>query len=276
MKASPRADHPRSEEFHMPSNPADVEGVLLDVELLTKYRMFDRAVATLEEALALAPKNLQLREKVCAIAIEQGLRQKAIEHLLTLSSLYIDAGKLEQANSALLHAKRLNPQLSITSRLHAIREIEAPKPPPPPPPSNAAVAGFAYPNQYRSTPKVMSGDLSSVSLFDVVQVVENSRITGIITINSTNTGGRLYFNDGMIADAETGTIRGVEAFKRFADVQEGTFDVEKSLVEFKQNIKTTSNTSLILDVLRELDEERSTLVEGLEIDLTSGDDARVH
>lgn len=260
----------------MPSNPADVEGVLLDVELLTKYRMFDRAVATLEEALALAPKNLQLREKVCAIAIEQGLRQKAIEHLLTLSSLYIDAGKLEQANSALLHAKRLNPQLSITSRLHAIREIEAPKPPPPPPPSNAAVAGFAYPNQYRSTPKVMSGDLSSVSLFDVVQVVENSRITGIITINSTNTGGRLYFNDGMIADAETGTIRGVEAFKRFADVQEGTFDVEKSLVEFKQNIKTTSNTSLILDVLRELDEERSTLVEGLEIDLTSGDDARVH
>ncbi len=262
----------------MPSNPADVEGVLLDVELLTKYRMFDRAVATLEEALAVAPKNLQLREKLCSIAIEQGLRQKAIEHLLTLSSLYIDAGKLEQANSALLHAKRLNPQLSITSRLHAIREIEAPKPvpAPPPPPSNAAVAGFAYPNQYRGTPKVMTGDLSSISLFDVVQVVENSRITGIITIHSSTSGGRLYFNDGMIADAETTTVRGVEAFKKFADIQEGSFDVEKSLVEFKQNIKTTSNTSLILDVLREIDEERSGMVDGLEIDLSGGEDARVH
>jgi tetratricopeptide (TPR) repeat protein len=235
----------------MSTNLHDVESVLLDVELLVKYRMFDRAVATLEQAVAITPKNIQLREKLCSICMEHGLRQKAIEHLLSLSSLYIEAGQLDRANAVLHHVKRLNPQLSITSRLHALRQAEQRKAQPPPPPQ----PGYAPP--YRHTPKVMTGDLSAVSLFDVVQVMENSRITGVIFINASNVVGRIYFNDGQIADADVQNLRGVDAFRKLADAQDGTFEVEKSAAEFKQNIQTTSNTSLILDILRELDEERS-------------------
>ncbi|HNH85117.1 MAG TPA: hypothetical protein PL157_22310, partial [Acidobacteriota bacterium] len=71
----------------MQPNRPDAEGVILDAELLLKYRMFDRALATLEGALADLPRSIPLREKLCEICVDQGLKEKAIEHLLALSSL---------------------------------------------------------------------------------------------------------------------------------------------------------------------------------------------
>ena len=259
----------------MPTNLADVKEVLVDVELLTKYRMFDRALSLLETAIGVSPKNIELRERACSIAIEQGWRQKAIEHLLSLSSLYIEAGKLEQANSALLNAKRLNPQLSITSRLNALKDIErhprqmgALQPAP----QNLAASSY-YAARGRA---LLSGDLSCFSLFDIIQVIENSRITGFISIQSPGLIGKLYFNDGLIADASTDMLRGIPALKKFAELTSGYFEVEKSAVEYKQNIQTTSNTSLILDILRELDEERSMGENVIEIPLDDAGDAGTH
>lgn len=259
----------------MPTNLADIKEVLVDVELLTKYRMFDRALSLLETAIGVSPKNIELRERACSIAIEQGWRQKAIEHLLSLSSLYIEAGKLEQANSALLNAKRLNPQLSITSRLNALKDIERhPRQMggPVPVPQNLAASSYYAPRGRA----LLSGDLSCFSLFDIIQVIENSRITGFISIQSPGLIGKLYFNDGLIADASTDTLRGVPALKKFADLTCGYFEVEKSAVEYKQNIQTTSNTSLILDILRELDEERSMGENVIEIPLDDAGGAGGH
>lgn len=249
----------------MQPNRPDAEGVILDAELLLKYRMFDRALATLEGALADLPRSIPLREKLCEICVDQGLKEKAIEHLLALSSLYLEGGKLDRANYVLMQAKRLNPQLSITARLNAIKEAENPRPRqmmPQHPQPGLVMPGYAAPipmaGMYgRPSVKVISGDLSSVSLFDVVQVIENSRITGILGLHSPQVVGRIYFNSGQIADADTGNLRGIDAFRKFVDVNEGMFEVEKSAVEFKQNINAMSNTNLILDVLRELDEERS-------------------
>lgn len=260
----------------MPTNLADIKEVMVDVELLTKYRMFDRALSLLETAIGVSPKNLELRERACSIAIEQGWRQKAIEHLLSLSSLYIEAGKLEQANSALLNAKRLNPQLSITSRLNALKDIERHPPrqlgqPQPAPQSLAASSYYAPRNR-----ALLTGDLSCFSLFDIIQIIENSRITGFISIQSPGLVGKLYFNDGLIADASTDLLRGVPALKKFAELSIGYFEVEKSPVEYKQNIQTTSNTSLILDILRELDEERSAGAPPIEINLDDASGAGTH
>ncbi|MGQ9897772.1 MAG: DUF4388 domain-containing protein [Acidobacteriota bacterium] len=258
----------------MPTNLADIKEVMVDVELLTKYRMFDRALSLLETAIGMSPKNIELRERACSIAIEQGWRQKAIEHLLSLSSLYIEAGKLEQANSALLNAKRLNPQLSITSRLNALKDIERhPRQMgTPQPPQNLAASSY-YAVRGRA---LLSGDLSCFSLFDIIQVIENSRITGFISIQSPGLIGKLYFNDGLIADASTDTLRGIPALKKFAELASGYFEVEKSAVEYKQNIQTTSNTSLILDILRELDEERSLGENVVEIPLDDVGGAATH
>lgn len=238
----------------------DPEGAILDAELLLKYRMYDRAVAALEAAILHLPRNISLREKVCEICLEHGYKERAIEHLLALSALYAEDGKFEQAQYVLMQAKRVNPQLRVTARLNALREAERPRPQQPPP--NLMMPGYAnpinIPNLYgRPALKIISGDLSSVSLFDIVQVVENSRITGILYIHAQAITGRIYFNMGQIADADTGQLRGIDAFRKFVDINEGMFEVEKSAAEFKQNINAMSNTNLILDVLRELDEERS-------------------
>jgi len=258
----------------MPTNLADIKEVLVDVDLLTKYRMFDRALALLETAIGVSPKSIELRERACSIAMEQGWRQKAIEHLLSLSSLYIEAGKLEQANSALLNAKRLNPQLSITSRLNALKNTQHQPRQVSPPPPPASLAASSY---YAARGRVLlSGDLSYFSLFDIIQVIENSRITGFISIHSPGVVGKLYFNDGLIADASTDMLRGIPALKKFAELTCGYFEVEKSPVEYKQNIQTTSNTSLILDILRELDEERAGGGNVIEISLDDASGAGDH
>jgi tetratricopeptide (TPR) repeat protein len=223
----------------------DVEGVMLDAELLVKYRFIDRAVFALEQAILLYPKNASLREKLCEICLDHNLPEKAAEQSLALSSLYAEAGDLDRANAVLMQAKGLNPQLSISARMEALKK----------PPQKHETAP-----QARRTAKVLTGDLSSINLFDVIQIIENSRITGILTIESSSANGRIYFNYGQIADAQVEELRSTAAFRRFVDLCDGVFEMEKSPVEFKQNITAPNNTNLILDVLRELDEEKRDMM----------------
>lgn len=224
----------------------DIEGVLLDAELLVKYRFIDRAVSTLEYAIQFFPKNTTLREKLCEICIDNNLLEKAAEHSIALSGIYAENGDLEHANSILMQAKALNPQVSIGAKLEALRRFNNRSQQP-------------EPNPQPQSSKILAGDLSSISLFDVIQIIENSRITGILNIDSDRTVGRIYFNFGQIADAQVEDLRGNAAFRQFCQLDSGTFQMEISLVEFKQNITAPNNTNLILDILREIDEEKRDL-----------------
>ncbi len=223
----------------------DIEGVLLDAELLVKYRFIDRAISTLEYAIQFFPKNITLREKLCEICIDNNLTEKAAEHSIALSGIYAENGDLENANSILMQAKALNPQASIAAKLEALRR-------------SGNRTQQPEPTQSQSS-KILAGDLSSISLFDVIQIIENSRITGILNIDSDKTVGRIYFNFGQIADAQVEDLRGNAAFRQFCQLDCGTFEMERSLVEFKQTITAPNNTNLILDVLREIDEEKRDL-----------------
>src|SRR5262249_25458278 len=147
----------------------DIEGVILDAELLIKYRFIDRAVAALEQAISSFPQSLLLREKLCEICIDNDLIDKAAEQSIALSSLYAEAGALDKANAVLTQAKSCNPQVSIAAKIDALKKAGRP---------DAAAA-----NNDRAS-KVLSGDLASISLFDVIQIIENSRITGILAIQS--------------------------------------------------------------------------------------------
>lgn len=240
-----------------PSNKRiDIEGVILDAELLIKYRFIDRAVATLESALEVFPKSIHLREKLYEICIDSNLPEKAAEQALALSTLYAEAGDIDRANAVLMQAKSFNPNISISSRLEALK-----RPAPQARSEAATVAMPAPPATTKGTAKVLSGDLSCVNLFDVIQIIENSRITGILTIDSSSATGKIYFNQGQIADAQAGEERSTAAFRRFVDICDGVFEMEKSPVEFKQNIASPNNTNLILDVLREIDEEKRDMVD---------------
>jgi Domain of unknown function (DUF4388) len=102
---------------------------------------------------------------------------------------------------------------------------------------------------------MLQGNFAVVSLFDVIQIIENNKLTGALAIASPATNGSIYFNEGLIVGAKVGQIVGQDALQMFLDTTEGVFLFNQSEVEFKPTILTSSNMSLMLDLLRIKDEE---------------------
>ena len=90
---------------------------------------------------------------------------------------------------------------------------------------------------------------------DAVQVIENARLTGALAITGDTQSGRVLFNEGRIIGAESGDAQGEEAFRMIVEVTDGSFEFEISTQAFPVTIQAASNTNLILDSLRQLDEE---------------------
>jgi hypothetical protein len=212
----------------------DPESAIIDAELLVKYRMLNRAVETLERAIDNMPRNIGLREKLREILIDAGRRDQAAQQCLALASLHISEGNVERANERLMEAKRLDPRVSVTGPL---RDMRTAKPAP-------------------SAPqKILSGNLSEVSLFDIVQIIENSKLTGVLLISSSVSQGEIHLIEGRIIGARAANEAGVPALGKLLDSSDGTFEFEKSNKEYEQTIQSSSNTALILDMLRAKDEE---------------------
>ncbi|HEU5236449.1 MAG TPA: DUF4388 domain-containing protein, partial [Pyrinomonadaceae bacterium] len=66
---------------------------------------------------------------------------------------------------------------------------------------------------------------------------------------------RVFFNDGQIVSAQSGDQVAQDAFRQIVEISAGTFDFEKSAETFPITIEAASNTNLILDSLRQVDEE---------------------
>jgi Domain of unknown function (DUF4388) len=225
----------------------DVETALLDAELFLKYQAPERAIRRLRTALERTPRSIQLRERLREIAQAKHPEESA-RQCLALASLYIEREELQTAHDRLLEAKNLDPRISIAPGLDAIRRARRP---------NLQQSEPAAQGRIIERPKfTFAGDLSAISIFDAVQVIENSRLTGVLAITSEARSGRVHFNEGRIVGAETGGITAEDAFREIVEVTSGTFDFEKSIKEFPVTINATSNTNLILDSLRQLDEEK--------------------
>jgi hypothetical protein len=226
----------------------DVETALLDAELFIKYHAPERAIKRLRTALERTPRSIQLRERLREIS-QAKHPEEAARQCLALASLYIEREELQTAHDRLLEAKNLDPRISIAPGLDAIRRARRPNLQQSAPTSNSS-------RTVERSKSTFSGDLSVISIFDAVQVIENSRLTGALGIVSDARSGRVNFNEGRIVGAETGETTGEEAFRKLVEVTTGTFDFEKSIKEFPITINATSNTNLILDSLRQLDEEK--------------------
>ena len=224
-----------------------VEAALLDADLFVKYKAPQRAVERLQEAIAHWPRSIVLREKLREIAFSHGLQDEAARQCLVLVNLYIGRENFEAAHERLLEAKHIDPRLNIAPGLEAIRRARRPElhqhQTPPPPAQVRRNATFA-------------GDLSIISIFDAVQVIENSRLTGALSIDSAGREGRVQFNEGRIVGAECGALTGLDAFRLLVEATTGAFDFEKTDAEFPVTIQARSNTNLILDTLRQSDEEK--------------------
>ena len=229
----------------------DVETALLDAELFLKYRSHARAIARLQEAIKSNPHAIKLRERLREVALANNQPEEAARQCLALTNLYIARDNFDAAQERLIEAKQTDPRLNIVPGLEAIRRARRPDLPPaaaaPSAPTNATPAARAV---------TFAGDLSVVSIFDAVQVIENARLTGTLTLTSAGAqGGHIQFNDGRIAAAESGGERDTDALRRIVEMTGGEFDFERSNSSYPTTIQATSNTSLLLNALRELDEE---------------------
>ena len=225
----------------------DVETALLDAELFLKYHAPERAIRRLRTALEHSPRSIQLRERLREIA-QAKHPEEAARQCLALASLYIEREELQTAHDRLLEAKNFDPRISIAPGLDAIRRARRPNLQ-----QNAPEVRSRTIERPKST---FGGDLSSISIFDAVQVIENSRLTGVLGLVSDVRSGRVNFNEGRIVGAETGETTGEDAFRKIVELTSGTFDFERSVKEFPVTINATSNTNLILESLRQLDEEK--------------------
>ncbi len=113
---------------------------------------------------------------------------------------------------------------------------------------------FVFVLPLRSGSKFLTGDLSRISVFDVIQVIEANRLTASLNVRGGQGQGWLGFNEGLIVACEVGGASGLAAFRKLVTFTEGFFDVERSATPFPVTIMATSNASLALDTLRELDE----------------------
>jgi tetratricopeptide (TPR) repeat protein len=226
-------------------DPIDVESVILDAELLIKYQMPERGITALEQALDRHPTNIRLREKLMELYVQNQMLDQAAGQCLALSGLYVRAGDFDEANRCLLEARQLNPRVAVTSRLQEIKRVQQAR--------QRQAAPAAGQTQSRAT---LAGNLSDISIFDVVQMLETNRLTGTLAVARNEFSGKIYLNEGLIVNATVGPTVGLSAFKQLIqEASAGYFTFDKSPVPFAREIETGNNTSLILDLLREYDEE---------------------
>lgn len=235
------------EKNNTPVTEVSIESILLDADLFVKYKSPEKAFKLLKESMERSPRSIALREKMREICIVQRNTTEAARQCLALVSLYIGREDFDLAYDRLQEAKLLDPRTSVASGLEAIRRARRP---------DFAENRDKTPVKVR-TDVTLAGNLALVSFFDAVQVIENSRMTGLLIIKSDKYLASVSFNEGRIVDAECDGQNGTAAFRVIIEINSGTFEFSTAEKEFPVVINVSSNTNFLLDTLTQLDTERA-------------------
>ncbi len=231
----------QSESEHV----SEVDTAILDAELFIKYKAPEKAIERLRSALERNPRSIPLHELLREISITSKHNEEAARQCLGLASIYIEREDFNTAHERLLEAKHLDPRLNIAGGLEAIRRARRPDLSPAATPTESTlVRNYA----------TLAGDLAAISVFDAVQVLENAKLTGELLLTGDSKTGRVFFNEGRIVDAESAGAKGEAGFRRIVEITNGSFEFQKSAEAFPITIQALSNTNLILDTLRQMDE----------------------
>lgn len=105
------------------------------------------------------------------------------------------------------------------------------------------------------------GDLSVFNVLDIIQLVHSSQKTGKLRIFSFGRQelGEVVFNHGRIVSAHCVESDNESAVHHLLRVRDGSFEFLPSLNPFKVCIHL-STTSLLMQCLKQLDEEGVSLV----------------
>ncbi|MBA3355452.1 MAG: DUF4388 domain-containing protein [Pyrinomonadaceae bacterium] len=228
-----------------PEDVSEVDTAILDAELFIKYKAPEKAMERLRTAIERNPRSIPLREQLRGIFITSKHNEEAARQCLGLASIYIEREDFNTAHERLLEAKDLDPRINIAGGLEAIRRARRPDLSP------AATRTESTPGRTYAT---FAGDLAVISVFDAIQVLENARLTGELLLTGDSKTGRVFFNEGRIVDAESAGTKGEVGFRRVVEITNGSFEFQKSAETFPVTIQALSNTNLLLDTLRQLDE----------------------
>lgn len=224
---------------------SETEAALLDAELFLKYKAPEKAINCLRTVLVINPSSIPLRERLREICAAHKQVEEAARQCLALARLYIEREDFDRAHDRLLEAKRYDVRINIAGGLEAIRRARRPDLQPAP----AAQASSDRPYV------TLAGDLSAISMFDAIQVIENAKLTGTLILSGDAKSGSVMFNEGKIVDADAAGLSGESGFRQIVEITGGGFEFKKSQQEFPIKITSPTNTNLILDTLRQLDEQ---------------------
>lgn len=228
---------------------AVTESILLDVDLFVKYKSVDKALSLLHESIDRNPRSVSLREKMREVCAMHQQTPEAARQCLALASLYINREEFDLAYDRLQEAKQFDPRISIAPGLEAIRRARHPE--------------FAVSAKVPDKPVqvhlrrdvILMGDLSYIGIFDAIQAIENSKLTGLMVLKSEDQLANIAFNAGKIVDAEAQGETAEKAIRHIVNITGGSFEFTTSEQNFSITIQASSNTNLLLDTLSELDEE---------------------
>ena len=120
--------------------------------------------------------------------------------------------------------------------------------------------GFHPTQMLESEQTVLEGSLSHLDLPGVIQMLSHSRQSGVLYINAETLDGTVFFNRGDVLHAEVGETIGDDAviriIKNCNGVERGVYKfVPGSLAATRTVFRSV--TELMLEALREIDEERA-------------------
>jgi len=98
----------------------------------------------------------------------------------------------------------------------------------------------------------IEGNLNSVDIQDIVQLLNLNRSTGLLHVTSTDLGGLIYYRDGEIVNAEVESMSGSAAAYVLLSQSEGSFHFEIAEHSAERVINTPIH-NLVLETARRKD-----------------------
>jgi len=216
-------------EFPLPPDLTIVIGRVSDVDLL----LLDEKVS----------------RKHAKISMRQG--QVLIEDLASRNGTIVNGARirsveLKEGDQIIIGAS--------TMKLVSLGETKSRSTPPATPNAQAVSSS---PSSAGSS--LISGSISEMPLPDLLQLFDNSRKSGVLTIRSGQGVGRVYLREGQVYYAEVEAnpiVKPRKAFNRMFAWTEGAFDLKPLGEHIAPEEFTESTMSLVLEGVRQLDEIR--------------------
>lgn len=99
------------------------------------------------------------------------------------------------------------------------------------------------------------GAIESLPLVDLLQVWSMNRFSGLVSVSSAASGGKVYLVDGEVVHAEADGLDGENAVRTILGWKDGAFELFPNTTTLHRTIKK-SMSHLLLDAHRHLDERQ--------------------